>query len=238
MTTSPLVAISTLENMESDTSQRFTLFSKLAPELRDMIWGFALPGPRIVAVHLAPRSRISSQNTIRCKADVNPISTELLHTCSRSRQIALARYEPAFKGPMRHPIYCDWERDTLYINGRVSLIAFTSVLNQYPTISAHTRAIEASKIQHIAVGPVTMQNFSLEGVVKRLSAFTKLSTITWAWLARRVISSPLSVQIVAEMQIRKRVKAVWKEKLQVADEAALPKMEFITEEEMNTRIDG
>ncbi|KAN0112254.1 hypothetical protein V8E51_005205 [Hyaloscypha variabilis] len=49
MTSSPPASISSVEHTTSETAQSFTPFPKLSQELMDMVWSFALSGPRIVA---------------------------------------------------------------------------------------------------------------------------------------------------------------------------------------------
>ncbi|KAE9376146.1 hypothetical protein N431DRAFT_532392 [Stipitochalara longipes BDJ] len=72
----------------------FALFPKLASELRDMIWGFALPGPRTITIEVSNTGDSDITDHIlekdyKFKADSSPIASALLHTCARSRLIAL-----------------------------------------------------------------------------------------------------------------------------------------------------
>lgn len=85
----------------SNAAQEFTLFPHLPPEIRDMVWKWALPGPRVVRVQ--GRGTISEpEDLVEAVANLHlepqdpvckiPLATPLLHACSRSRYVALKRY--------------------------------------------------------------------------------------------------------------------------------------------------
>jgi hypothetical protein len=83
----------------------FTLFPKLALELQDAIWGFALP-PRTITITSTCAGYGNEDDVIhKFEADTGPIATELLHTCACSRCIALSQYEPTFEFKFGAPFY-------------------------------------------------------------------------------------------------------------------------------------
>lgn len=114
---------------ESNPASEFTIFPKLPLELKDMIWKFALPDPRIVGItshaigdpDQIPYSSDYEDGVLNesfvFKVDVNALPMGLFLACSRSRKIALQRYELAFGSRLTHPIYFDFKRDTLYLYG-------------------------------------------------------------------------------------------------------------------------
>ncbi|KAE9376171.1 hypothetical protein N431DRAFT_454737 [Stipitochalara longipes BDJ] len=100
-------------------SAEFILFPKFSKEIRDMIWKFAIPGPRVVNIFLrqckTPEQRLHPEKPIRPKAE--SVTPAMLHTCRESRQIALQSYQPAFEEFLRErPVYFDWSRDYLYFD--------------------------------------------------------------------------------------------------------------------------
>lgn len=96
-----------------------------------MLWKFTLPDPRILTLlchrptHTYQEPILFSRGPVS-KANTNVVATPLLHTCSRSRQIALGRYERAFDDLLNHPIYFNWECDTVYMKLKTRFAAFTA----------------------------------------------------------------------------------------------------------------
>jgi 2EXR family len=91
------------------TSPTFTLFPKLAVELRLRIWELALPGPRLVEMR-----------SDACPRDNSHRSTpSILHVCSESRAEALKWYTALPLGLASDPlraVYVNFEIDTLYFS--------------------------------------------------------------------------------------------------------------------------
>ncbi|EWY99464.1 hypothetical protein FOYG_03507 [Fusarium oxysporum NRRL 32931] len=96
-------------------------FMDLAPELRLLIWNFALPDQRVLRVTELPTpGGLELGLTFFCSAR----APALLHTCRESREVALAHFKPFFKkGANNHtitrPIYFRPNVDILYIEGDV-----------------------------------------------------------------------------------------------------------------------
>jgi len=229
------------EDNPSNTSQEFTFFPKLPFEMVNMIWKWALPGSRIITIQSRPRldardyplpamSYLSLNPA--CKVNVNPIATPLLHACSRSRQIALMRYEVAFGSQLKHPIYFDWDRDIVYLKGNIALQAFTGGWSR--ALRAAGKPIPEdieelrAKIRHVVIGRVPVTYAQRKLAIDQLSNFVKLYTVTWVW-SPCINRDPAIVAFmsVKEKELQNQVKAIWKKKLQVEDEAALPQLEFI-----------
>jgi hypothetical protein len=238
------VASVAVENTAPDTSREFTLFPKLPPELRDMVWKFTLPDPRILNL-LCHRPTHNDQEPILfsrdavSKANVNGVATPLLHTCSRSRQIALGRYERAFNDLLDHPIYFDWERDTVYMKLKASFAAFTGGWRRLARTPTPPRDVEImqAKIQHIAIHRIPLSYLDRQDMVEFLCGCQKLSTVTWVWPPLEGWGSrEVLYRQVQEMQIRESLNYLWQKKLHVEEESTLPQMEFVTEEQMKARI--
>ncbi|PMD34371.1 hypothetical protein L207DRAFT_588965 [Hyaloscypha variabilis F] len=102
----------------------FPQFSFLPPELRLIVWEFAIPDPRVI--------RYSSLSDIECRhlARSTIYSLEqtlpgILHACYDSRREALKRYRLAFAIELGKPLYFDFERDTLEFGDFNALEAFS-----------------------------------------------------------------------------------------------------------------
>jgi hypothetical protein len=244
MESRPPVASVAVENTASDTSREFTLFPKLPSELRDMVWKFTLPDPRILTLlchrptHTYQEPILFSRGPVS-KANTNVVATPLLHTCSRSRQIALGRYERAFDDLLNHPICFDWERDTVYMKLKTSFAAFTGGwrrLASTPTLPQDVEVMQA-KIQHMAIHRIPLFYLDREDMVEFLCGFPKLSAVTWVWPQLEGWGSgEVLYRQAQEMQIRESLKYLWKKKMQVEKESTLPQIEFVTEEQMKARI--
>lgn len=126
------VQITPIESTGADF-QEFTMFPNLPAELREMIWKFALPGPRDVKVIRKAgalqeeRSQVASVSSdfdiIYQLSDVftmlepevieDESPSAILHVCSESRYVGLKRYTFIPKGIFRHSVFFDFSRDTL-----------------------------------------------------------------------------------------------------------------------------
>ncbi|OTB05913.1 hypothetical protein M426DRAFT_121260 [Hypoxylon sp. CI-4A] len=95
----------------------FPQFSKLPLELRDMIWGYALPEPRVFEVLDSPSSK-QTQKTPSGRlmfADIrNEPPPPIARVCRDARQAVLRRYKPiAFSGTVKH---LDLSRDIILLD--------------------------------------------------------------------------------------------------------------------------
>ncbi|KAI4867574.1 hypothetical protein F4820DRAFT_413497 [Hypoxylon rubiginosum] len=107
----------------------FPQFSKLPLELRDLIWGYALPEPRVFEVLDSPSST-QSQNTPSGRlmfADVrNEPPPSIARVCHDARQAVLRRYKPvAFSGTVKH---LDLQRDIILLDSYLQVKRLLKVI--------------------------------------------------------------------------------------------------------------
>lgn len=119
--------------------QEFARFSLLPPELRLMIWTFALPGPRVLKVERRGRQGHYEFYVLNALSGLG-----MLHTCLEARQVALKAFEmmPNPKFCLVHPLYFNAEADTLYFGKVDELVGFV----------ARTPRRELGGIRRIVVG--------------------------------------------------------------------------------------
>ncbi|KAI6084543.1 hypothetical protein F4821DRAFT_167999 [Hypoxylon rubiginosum] len=109
--------------------QTFPQFSKLPLELRDLIWGYALPEPRVFEVLDSPSST-QCQNTPSGRlmfADVrNEPPPSIARVCHDARQAVLRRYKPvAFSGTVKH---LDLQRDIILLDSYLQVKRLLKVI--------------------------------------------------------------------------------------------------------------
>jgi hypothetical protein len=94
----------------------FTLFPNLPRELRKKIFEVAMPSPRTITITTAQGGpSYCMQSNAR-----GILPTSLMHVCCASREIALRKYEKAFKESLQHqPIYFDWDNDSVYFDDAI-----------------------------------------------------------------------------------------------------------------------
>ncbi|KAI0003189.1 hypothetical protein F4779DRAFT_109647 [Xylariaceae sp. FL0662B] len=98
-------------------SLSFPQFSKLPPELRDQIWGYALPEPRVFEVLDSPcpsQSRAALSGRLMFADIRNEPPPAIARVCHDSRQAVLRRYKPiVFSGTVKH---LDLHRDIILLD--------------------------------------------------------------------------------------------------------------------------
>lgn len=114
---------------ESSTPlDKFELFPKLPVELQLKIWGFAMPGPRLVEVRFKRDARYHQHkffNDFPVRFSENPFdghlnsqSQTLLHVCKQTRYEVQKTYQIAFNTPKSlNKCYFNFKLDTLHIPG-------------------------------------------------------------------------------------------------------------------------
>ncbi|KAI1099141.1 hypothetical protein F4804DRAFT_337519 [Jackrogersella minutella] len=107
----------------------FPQFSKLPLELRDMIWGYALPEPRVFEVLDSPSSQ-PSQSTPSGRlmfADIrNEPPPSIARVCHDARLAVLRRYKPiAFSGTVKH---LDLRRDIILLDSYLQVKRLLKVI--------------------------------------------------------------------------------------------------------------
>ncbi|KAF4634754.1 hypothetical protein G7Y89_g3340 [Cudoniella acicularis] len=160
----------------------FKPFRKLPPEIRNMIWTAALPGPRVIPVQQWDGYRRPNKSSplIAIEFETNPIATPLSHVCKESRSIALSRYEVAFEGiwAAGKPIYIDWKRDTLYVTTQ---LAFEG-LQCHPKSDCPRSLFQIaweSKVQHLAIADGCLHAHKVFGNLWRYQHLSHLQTLTF-----------------------------------------------------------
>ncbi|KAI1383521.1 uncharacterized protein F4822DRAFT_420894 [Hypoxylon trugodes] len=110
-------------------SPSFPQFSKLPLELRDMIWGYALPEPRVYEVLDSPSSKQTqtSPSGRLMFADVrNEPPPSIARVCRDARQAVLRRYKPiAFSGTVKH---LDLRRDIILLDSYLQVKRLLKVI--------------------------------------------------------------------------------------------------------------
>ncbi|OTA78584.1 hypothetical protein M434DRAFT_242909 [Hypoxylon sp. CO27-5] len=120
----------------------FPQFAKLPLELRDMIWGYALPEPRVFEVLDSPSSQ-QSQNTPSGRlmfADVrNEPPPSIARVCRDARQAVLRRYKPiAFSGTVKH---LDLRRDIILLDSYLQVKRLLKVIRLLSQIEPIRRSV-------------------------------------------------------------------------------------------------
>ncbi|KAH6682025.1 hypothetical protein B0J14DRAFT_695492 [Halenospora varia] len=132
---------------EPVAAMTFASFGKLPPELREKVWGFALPGPRVVQmrIKLVVAKYSKHQRGFHLKS-TTPVPS-MLHTCSESRAIALQHYELGMGSHLsRGRTYIDFTKDTIYFGDVNESQGFTMA-----SLLRDTPEKDLSKIRKLAV---------------------------------------------------------------------------------------
>jgi hypothetical protein len=97
----------------------FTLFPRLAPEIRLTIWKLAIPGPRVITI----QERNDATPNFRLLAASYAIPA-MLHTSQESREVALGSYELAFTNHRNvKPMYLDFSKDIIFAKNARDLLS-------------------------------------------------------------------------------------------------------------------
>lgn len=148
----------------------FSPFPKLPIEIRTQIWKLQIPPPRIIKLTYY----LDTNNEI-IQAPV--LATPLLHTCHESRKVAKKFYEIGFEGCKwpAHPIYIDWNRDTIWLERGVGRVDYDVCRMNVPR-SAFDVAWQSS-VQHLAIS--SPRNYTAAFTKPwRLDYFGGLETLT------------------------------------------------------------
>lgn len=89
--------------------RQFTLFPKLPPELRVMIWRFALPSPRLLTFEV--RIGLNNTRSLHTAHDFKPFP--VLQASSESRWVALKAFDLINLPTLRYPFYYAPTRDII-----------------------------------------------------------------------------------------------------------------------------
>lgn len=125
-----------------ESPQSFAQFSKLPLELRDQIWGYALPEPRVYEVLDSPCSAQtkSTPSSRLMFADIrNEPPPAIARACRDARQAVLRRYKPlVFSNTVKH---IDLSRDILLLDSYLQVKRLLKVVRLLSQVEAvRTRA--------------------------------------------------------------------------------------------------
>ncbi|KAI0482280.1 hypothetical protein GGR56DRAFT_179365 [Xylariaceae sp. FL0804] len=120
----------------------FPDFSRLPAELRDQIWGYALPEPRVYEVLDTPSQRHSrSEPTCHLMfADIrNEPPPPMARVCHDARQAVLRRYKPlVFSGTVKH---IDLSRDIILLDSYLQVRRLLKVMRLLSQVDHVRRAM-------------------------------------------------------------------------------------------------
>ncbi|KAF8854513.1 hypothetical protein BDZ45DRAFT_676895 [Acephala macrosclerotiorum] len=150
------------------TLTEFTIFDQLAPELREMIWNFALNGQaRAVKIigdgfnHELRPTLLATTHRYTYRAKASYVPSALLGVNRESREIVNKQYPLAF-GPQLcgRPIRFNFSRDILYFESPNAMINFYGgtlpMFNMELDVYGFSIDMNEvhNKVQHVAVGHI------------------------------------------------------------------------------------
>lgn len=139
----------------SDNIQ-FTLFSKLPPELQDMVWEFEASVPRVLEITgekphpIEWRTRIIATYTINSPHQIPPT----LHATSASRQVALKLYTPAFSFDLGHPVYFNFGCDVLHYRSSLMIFHGDDISKETKDVEFDVKKVENLMVEKDGLSPI------------------------------------------------------------------------------------
>ncbi|KAI9651320.1 hypothetical protein NHQ30_001359 [Ciborinia camelliae] len=97
----------TIEEKSVERAIPFERFSDFPPEIRDCIWEFSLPGPRILSLRASLRNEVDDAvfpADFQYFGAENPPNPSALTTCRDARAVARRRYQPILE--LRSGLHC------------------------------------------------------------------------------------------------------------------------------------
>ncbi|RDL40179.1 uncharacterized protein BP5553_00158 [Venustampulla echinocandica] len=224
-------------------------FEALVPkELREIIWKYLLPGPRIVRIDMAEHPIRAPADRLQLEAvtDSNPVPTPIFHICSESRKLALKHYECAFKEQLSgKPIYFDFEIDTLYFPNPVELCAFNWFIRISPHMAISQRRDTGwhGKLKFLSLGS---HYFWCEGkaIFRELVALemiTREEGVARSIAQRRGIRTtrPVHEQLRSGVMdsFDRYLKSFWAKEIAAGHRATAPEHAYLTSIQLQTKAD-
>jgi hypothetical protein len=128
----------------------FTLFPKLPPELRNMVWRFAASEPRVVKIFSErpnPKDWTSTIADHQIYSDSRQHIPPILQATSESRRVALKFYTPAFASRIGYPIYFNFSYDILYLTSSIVFgFSCDDIRHSHPE-----NEIDEKKVRHLTI---------------------------------------------------------------------------------------
>ncbi|KAE9376136.1 hypothetical protein N431DRAFT_454710 [Stipitochalara longipes BDJ] len=242
------MASATMDPVRPTDLKEFTLFPKLAPELRDMIWKLALPKPRTISTFVKAFSSsiitpLSGPYAFKLVSNACSMLLGVFQACQESRAIALNRYVLAFKSQLEKPLYFDWKNDTIYFHHVCDLLYLSKVLRSSTlegsdAAQPRTNPNWRNKVCRIALrGGFFNRNPYVLDVIGHLSSFTGLTTLVIEEIWPTSVSRPQNQHSINDENKRALYKA-WKKQLEIDDGSKLPKVIWLTPDEMNQMVES
>jgi len=233
-------------NTDSSTDLRkFTVFPKLAPELRDMIWKLALPQPQTISIAATPlfdwgTIAETDPHEFKLTSDASLMPLGLFLACKESRAIALKRYSRLFKRLLGKSVYFDWKNDTLCLNDPCAWYQFCDIsrLNgltgcklrrAMPRWQKYVRCIALRR-------DIPGEDYDELGEMLFLKAFPSLKTLIIEE-DYRPAPRPQNQDSINDKNNQVLRKA-WKQQLKNDDEWKLPRIIWLTPDEMNRMVES
>lgn len=229
--------------------EEFTLFPKLAPELRDMIWKLALPKPRTISITAEP---LFDWNTVaddpyiadddpsiqfKLVSNACPMPRGVFLTCRESRTLALKRYSPAFKNQLEKWLYFDWKNDTLCFDDILAMTQMCMTGQPEYLIGGKIYKLEPHwlrRISRLALRSVSDMEGPYRDVGeilhKRLYCVSlKMVMLQEDW---PTLASRPQDQEAVNKENKQELYKEWKKQLKTDDESKLPQVIWLTPQEM------
>jgi len=157
--------------------QEFTLFPELPPELRSMVWQFAVPRPRIIKV-----TRYG--NTVLCAYCNDNTIPGIVSASRESRKNALKHHTLAFRSRLPRAIYFSFALDTLYFAGIGPLKSFLGTSSDGVQYTRYAdSAVVEDRVRHIIVG--CPWPFFFPRLQSWVGCFGNLETAVFEWNNRK-----------------------------------------------------
>lgn len=164
----------------------FSQFCKLPPEIRDMVWAYALPEGRVLEVLDAPRCSLKTpaEAGLMFADQVHESPPHLTMVCQESRAFVFHRYKAVtFSGITK---YLDPARDTILLESYLlnrRLLRVLDLLARIPSIRNHVHHFAlgtsygfSTGILHPLInGKMTKRNMKM--FLGKLSRFPRLRTL-------------------------------------------------------------
>jgi hypothetical protein len=197
-------------------------------------WEFVDPDPNVVTIKQANTTSAKEidgriKHITNYQANAQYTVPALLHTCYTSRKIALETYHPRFEAHLGHPIYFDFNKDILKMEGCEALASFLRV----PWFANLEINFEhANQIRFLAISGESISY--QDRILQRLHRFEGLDDLYF----ERQSSEKATLMTHFEWGLRMKWQT-WKTwKTGVCGDRDIPKITFLEQEEFCELVNG